>query len=155
MTVPDLVWTVSLEALADRTRRSWRRWAFAMVAAATPFTSASLAAQTTGTITGVITDQDGRQLNAVAVQVVGTARRTMTDVVGRYHLPDVPQGQHTLEVRWLGFQNDQVVVMVVAGQTTMHDLTLTARPLALEGLVITGQIGQAEAFNRQRTARSI
>src|SRR5690606_1240266 len=116
---------------------------------------AALAAQTTGVVTGVVTDPEGRQLNAATVQIVGTPLRALTDVVGRYRLVGVPAGQHTLAVRSLGYQDREVTVTVGAGQTIAHDLTLAASPIALEGLVVTGQVGQAEAFSRQRTAPSI
>lgn len=132
----------------------------ALIAAATLLAPALLTptlllAQTPGTLTGVVRDDHGRQLNGATVQVVGTTLSAMTDLVGRYRITGVPAGRHTLAVRSLGYQEGEIQVTITAGQIVVQDMSIEANPIALEGLVITGQVGQAEAFNRQRTAPSI
>jgi len=129
--------------------------AFALVAAVLLCAPAALRAQAAGSITGVVVDAEGRQLNGATVQLVGTPLRAMTDVVGRYRIVGVPAGRHTLEVRSLGFRDGRDTVTVGAGLAATRNLVLAANPVALDGLVVTGQVGQAEAFSRQRTAPSI
>src|SRR5690606_41550431 len=55
---------------------------------------APLEAQSTGTITGQVTDQStGRPLGSVQVFVAGTNRNTLSNAEGRYVLTGVPAGE--------------------------------------------------------------
>jgi TonB-dependent receptor len=114
-----------------------------------------LPAQAVGTVTGVVTDSNGQQLNSATVQVVGTSMRTLTDVVGRFRITGVPAGSHTLSVRSLGYAETQIPITLQGAETLQQNIVLELNPVLLEGLVIEGQLGQSEAFYRQRTAASI
>lgn len=113
------------------------------------------AAQTAGSVMGVVTDSNGQQLSSATVQVEGTSLRAQTDVVGRYRITGVPAGRHTLSVRSLGYEGAEVAIVVRGAETLQQDVVLALNPVRLEGLVIEGQLGQSEAFYRQRTAASI
>jgi TonB-dependent receptor len=146
-------------ARAGRTRTSPRPpfagGLFAAVLAALIALPVALQAQSGGNITGVVTDSNGQQLNSATVQVAGTSMRALTDVVGRYRITGVPAGRHTLTVRSLGYEETQVAITVQGAETVQQNIVLALNPVLLEGLVIEGQLGQSEAFYRQRTAASI
>jgi TonB-dependent receptor len=126
--------------------------ALAAIAAAVPDVGE---AQAVGNITGVVMDANGQRLNSATVEVAGTSLRSLTDVVGQYRIAGVPIGPQTITVRSLGYAETRLQTTIRSGETTRQDLVIDLDPVLLEGLVIEGQLGQSEAFYRQRTAASI
>jgi TonB-dependent receptor len=112
-------------------------------------------AQSTGYIAGTLTDATGRGINSATIQILTTDRFAISDAAGRFRLNDVPAGTYTLEIRSLGHVSVEQQMTVQAGQVTDASVELILNPMVLEGLVVQGQLGQSEAFNRQRTAASI
>src|SRR5688572_33159060 len=70
--------------------------------ASTMFWLAAPAAANTGTISGVVFDQDGMPVADASVKVTGDAvpagRTTRTDANGVYHFEYLPPGQYTVTV---------------------------------------------------------
>ena len=96
----------------------------------------------TGTITGVVTDAaSGQPLESASVTVEGTRIGELTDVGGRYALKGVPAGEHTLEVRILGYAAQERQVTVTAGRTTVADFALQLDAVPLEEIVAVGVAG--------------
>jgi TonB-dependent starch-binding outer membrane protein SusC len=108
-------------------------------------TTADLAAQNTGSITGVVTDQATQQpLGGVQVVVVGTNQSTITNQQGNFLLLNVPAGQRTLRVTVLGYSADDTPVTVVAGETARVTVTLRVSAIALDEVVVSAITGRAE-----------
>jgi len=62
-----------------------------------------------GTITGTVTSEStGDILPGATVQVVGQQLGTVTDVEGTYRITDVPAGEQTILVTFVGFQDPMV-----------------------------------------------
>jgi outer membrane receptor protein involved in Fe transport len=122
--------------------------------------SAEAQISTTGRITGrVINGQTGQPIERAEVQVVGTILRAMTDLDGRYYVPDVPVGPRTIEIRKIGFTPKNVTNVAIApDSTSVLDLTLTAAVFAVEEITVTADVERGSvnrALEEQRNALNI
>ena len=118
--------------------------------------SLSLNAQVNTALEGRVTGQGGRALGGAHVQVLGaTTISALSDVEGYLRVQGLSAGSVDVRISLIGFQDQLRTVVLQSGSVTGMDVTLEVSPLALEGILVEGQVGQAEAFNRQRTATSI
>ena len=116
-----------------------RTAATAALALLLPGQAGAALAQETGIIAGRVTDAATNQpLESAHVALVGTAAMVLTNMEGHYILSGVSAGEHTLTVTVLGYEVQQVQVTVVAGQTATVDVALTAAPLNVQDLIVTG-----------------
>jgi len=102
------------------------------------------AQQPTGTISGRVTDE-GTQQPLASVTVTFGSRGTLTRADGRYVLT-VPAGTDSLRARYLGYAPGAQSVTVVAGDTIVVDLAMTAQALGLAEVVVVGY-GEQTAGN--------
>lgn len=72
----------------------------------------NLAAPLQSPATGVVTDENGEPLPGASVVVKGTTHGTVTDIDGKYNLPNVANGS-TLVISFIGYQT---VEMIYQGQ---------------------------------------
>ena len=94
-----------------------RKWGMlVLMLLATP---ALVFAQNTGKISGVVTDADtGDTIPGAQVVVVGTTLGAITDVDGNYFIIGVPVGQHDVEARFVGYQEQTITgVQISSGYT--------------------------------------
>jgi TonB-linked SusC/RagA family outer membrane protein len=92
-----------------------------------------------GTITGTVTSEStGDILPGATVQVVGQQLGTVTDVEGTYRITDVPAGEQTILVTFVGFQDREQTITVPAGGTVQVDVTLAAATQELGEVTVTG-----------------
>jgi TonB-linked SusC/RagA family outer membrane protein len=102
----------------------------------------SLAAQSTGIVTGSVTAEGGRRpLGSAQVVISGTSIGTRTNDAGEYRLVDVPAGNHEVRALRLGFGAAKRLVTVVAGETVTLDFELREAPVTLEQIVVTATGG--------------
>ena len=100
--------------------------------------AAPLRAQT-GTVQGqVLDDTSGRPLPNVQVLVAGTGIGQLTNASGRFLLPDVPAGEHTVRATLIGYDQRTRTVTVAAGRTATLDLEMSLTAIALDEIVVTG-----------------
>lgn len=84
-------------------------------------------------VTGTVLDQEtGEPLIGATVQVAGTAIGTVVDMEGRFAL-EVPPGQSTLLVSYVGYANQQVQV-----QGSTVNVRLSGADMLLDEVVVTG-----------------
>jgi TonB-linked SusC/RagA family outer membrane protein len=101
--------------------------------------STPLSAQATGRIEGTVTDARTQQpLAASAVTIQGTKLGTVTGDDGKYVLPNIEAGAHTLVVRRIGYGSTSKPVTVVAGQAATADFQLSQVAVSLDQVVVTG-----------------
>lgn len=101
----------------------------------------ALSAQT-GTLRGTITDSETRAPVSGAVVIVETTGDLVLSANdGRFLLPGVPVGEHVLRVERIGYRPARHSVTLSAGSTVAVDFALTAEPLSLDALVVTGAAG--------------
>jgi TonB-dependent SusC/RagA subfamily outer membrane receptor len=80
----------------------------------------------------------------VQVSIVGTSTGSLTDQRGRYLLQNVPVGQHTVQVVYIGFRTEEQAVTVAAGQTAQANFDLGVSAVTLDEVVVTGTGGEVE-----------
>lgn len=97
----------------------------------------AVSAQTqSGAIEGRVTEAaSGRPLPGAAVLIVGTQIGTATGVEGDYSIGNVPVGEHTVRVSYLGFASQERQVAVTAGERSVADFELSAS-VELEELIL-------------------
>jgi Ca-activated chloride channel homolog len=114
----------------------------ASAATTAPGGSAQTERDTTGRITGIITDGASKMpLEGVQVSLVGERVGTLTNAAGRYLLIDVPVGEQALRVLLPGFVQQSHTVTVTADQTTTTDFTLKASAVPSASLVVSSIAG--------------
>ena len=89
--------------------------------------SAQTTANATGSITGrVLAAGTDSFLERVRVTVEGTSLETFTDAAGSYRIESVPVGTARVKLFYTGMTPVTTSVAVAAGQSALHDVTLTA-----------------------------
>jgi len=72
-------------------------------------------AQTTGKITGQVTDaKTGGAMPGAAVVVVDTTLGAATDIDGNYYIVGLPVGTYTIQAQFIGFQTQTVAQILLA-----------------------------------------
>jgi len=105
-----------------------------------------------GHLTGVVRDaEDGRPLiNAhVRVPEAEDVSGTVTDSTGRFRLPRVLPGPHTLVVTHLGYDRHKATVYVPPNGTARHEATLAPSPIVADSLVVDADRYGLAAAQRQ------
>jgi len=101
--------------------------------------AASLRAQTTGSISGRVSDETGGALPGVAVEAHGAAlqgrQQAVTDSSGIYKLPLLPPGNYEVTVTLSGFAAANRMTAVALGGDTRIDFVM--RPSAKEVVTVT------------------
>jgi TonB-dependent starch-binding outer membrane protein SusC len=107
--------------------------------------SASLAAQTTGTIRGRVTDAAGeRPVISAAVTIPSRQQSAVTSATGDFIIPNVAPGTVEVSVRRIGYARASRTVTVTAGAETRVDFSVSAVSAMLDAVVVTGTGGAAE-----------
>jgi TonB-linked SusC/RagA family outer membrane protein len=107
--------------------------------------STSLAAQSTGTIRGRVTEEgSGRPISDVQVAIAGRAQGAVSNAAGEFTILGVPSGSHELSARRIGYARGTRTITVSAGAETRADFTLRTATSTLDAVVITGTAGAAE-----------
>lgn len=104
----------------------------------------SLAAQSTGTIRGRISESNGQPLGDVQVTVAGTTLGGVSAASGDYVIANVPVGDHRVMARRIGYGPGDRTVTVTPGGDTRADFTLTQSATQLSQIVVTGTTGAVE-----------
>ncbi|MBA3969363.1 MAG: SusC/RagA family TonB-linked outer membrane protein [Gemmatimonadetes bacterium] len=95
-------------------------------------------AQTTGAITGRVTDATtGQPVAAAQVRIVGSSLGAQTNTEGVYTLRGVTPGAATVRVLTVGYAERTQPVTVAAGQTATLNFALQATATALDPIVVT------------------
>ena len=91
-------------------------------------------------ISGTVTDQAGQPLPGVTVVLKGTTQGTITDIDGKYSLPNVPDDA-TLIFSFVGMKSQEIAV---AGQSTIN-VSLSEEAIGLDEVVAIGYGVQKKA----------
>ena len=114
-------------------------------------------AQQTGEITGRVTDATtGEELIGVHILVDNTAIGAATNHEGVYRLARVPEGDHILNIGYLGYVSKNIEVSISDGQVLERDIQLN--PDVVEGdeiTIYTQALGQARAVRQQLNSNTI
>jgi len=91
-------------------------------------------------ISGKVTDSTGGSLPGVSVVVKGTTNGTITDIDGKYNLPNVPANA-TVQFSFVGMKTQEVAV----GAKTTINVVLAEEAIGLEEVVAVGYGTQKKA----------
>lgn len=96
---------------------------------------------TTGKIEGTVRDRDsGQPLQGAQVTVEGTRLGNVTNSDGYYFILDVPPGRRNITFAYTGYQKTTVAnQLILAGQTTTVDASLSSTVIQLEGITVEGE----------------
>lgn len=108
-----------------------------------------------GTVTGHVTDS-GVILQGAKVRLEGTSYQTVTDREGRYRISNVPAGNYTLNVTYIGGDSASAAVTVPSSGEVKQDISISSEVVTMEEFIIESVAeGQARAINKQRAADTI
>jgi hypothetical protein len=104
--------------------------------------SSDLGAQTTGSLSGVVTDTSGKKLAGAIVKVLGTSplRGAITRADGSYLVAGIRAGEYDVQVVVLGYSGEmRPKIRIAIDQTTRLDVRLIDKPAASDTVVIHGK----------------
>ena len=113
----------------------------------------TLFAQSVGNLRGTVRDANGDALPGASVIVTGSTLGTPTDINGAYLLQNIPAGQQSITVRYLGYEDLIATLDIEAGQTKIYDAVLSNLAHGIEQVTVTAIIdGQQRALSQQKMA---
>lgn len=130
------------------------------LAVATP---PAAAAQRAILLVGVGDAETGAFVEGAEVSVRGTGRRARTDVMGRARLAGLPAGQHTVEVRRVGYEPLAAPVLLASGDSTDVVMLVQAAAQALPAVAVeassprggAAQLAEFEELRRDGQGRFV
>jgi TonB-dependent receptor len=124
----------------------------ALVALALP----TLAQSGKGTISGTIKDSGNSALQGALVELLPSGMKAVTDDHGQFRMTDVPAGEYTLSVSYVGLAVYNAPVVVEAGKEITANAVLKIASQADQVVVTAERLqGEAEAINIERTSDNI
>jgi iron complex outermembrane receptor protein len=104
---------------------------------------ASLNAQQTGSISGTVVDKETkRPLEAANVTLAGTTLGTSSGTDGSFRLDNVPAGEYTVLVSYVGYTLHRQMIALSAGSTLRIDVALEPTILPGQTVVVTALRGK-------------
>ncbi|TMO67976.1 TonB-dependent receptor [Pseudoalteromonas aurantia] len=109
------------------------------------------------TLQGRVSDQNNTlYFEGAKVTLKELSRSVSSDRDGSFRLTNLPEGQYTVYVSYLGAPSIERTVKIVKGETLNTTIQLGASDALLEDIIVMGQrAGQAGALNRQKNALGI
>lgn len=119
------------------------------------FSFTSLLAQ--GRMEGTVLDsQTDEPLFGANVLFEGTSLGAATDYDGKFVIPNVPEGNYSLLIRYVGYTQKKLDVVIKSGMTVRETIKLDFQVIEGEVVTITAQAeGQIQAINQQLTSNTI
>jgi TonB-dependent receptor len=105
-----------------------------------------------GIIAGTVKDSAGNVLIGAGIAVAPSGQRAVSDDQGNFRISEVPAGESTLTISYVGFANFTATAKVDAGQTATVSAVLQVASRNDQMLVVADRLeGQTEAINIERT----
>jgi TonB-dependent receptor len=109
-----------------------------------------------GTIVGAVRDERNSMLLSALIELQPLGIRTASDDQGQFRIADVPAGEYTLSVSYVGFAPFTSTVKVVGGQTVSLDAVMKVASQSDQVMVVAERVqGEAEAINIERLSEDI
>ncbi len=107
--------------------------------------------QSPGSITGTIINKNGIAVSGANVDIPGTTIGAESNTRGEFVLRNVPSGNYTLRISYVGFQTKELAVSVQDGQTTtLSTVILNSNEQALDEVVVRAN-GNINEFSRSKS----
>jgi iron complex outermembrane receptor protein len=114
--------------------------------------AATVFAQGTASIKGVVHTSDNKPAEGVSVTVKGLNRTTIADNNGAFIIKNVPNGNFTLIVTLVGYNDVEQNVTVTAGETATVNINLSLSNNELNQVVV---LSNKSAFKTNRVSSSL
>src|SRR6267143_1827525 len=109
-----------------------------------------------GTVAGTVKDSGNSALPGALVDLLPLGRKVVTDDHGQFRITDVPAGEYTLSVSYVGLVVSNTPVVVEAGKEFTANPVLQVASQSDQVVVSAERLqGEAEAINIGRTAENI
>jgi len=109
-----------------------------------------------GTVTGTVKDTGNSVLSGALVELLPLGIKVVSDDQGKFRIPDVPAGEYTLSVSYVGLSVYNAPVVVSAGQEVTANAVLQVASQNDQVIVTAERLqGEAEAINIERTNDNI
>jgi TonB-dependent receptor len=109
-----------------------------------------------GTIVGAVRDERNSMLLSALIELQPLGIRTASDDQGQFRITDVPAGEYTLSVSYVGFAPFTSTVKVGGGQTVSLDAVMKVASRSDQVMVVAERVqGEAEAINIERLSEDI
>jgi TonB-dependent receptor len=109
-----------------------------------------------GAVTGTVTDSGGSVLSGALVELLPPGIKAVSDDQGKFRIADVPAGEYTLSVSYVGLAVSNLPVVVSAGQEVPANAVLQVASQNDQVIVTAERMqGEAEAINIERTNDNI
>src|SRR5258708_7071272 len=109
-----------------------------------------------GAVPGTVTDSGGSILSGALVELLPLGIKVVSDDQGKFRIPDVPAGEYTLSVSYVGLAVSNVPVLVSPGQGVTANAVLQVASQNDQVIVTAERLqGEAEAINIERTNDNI
>ena len=117
----------------------------------------SINAQGSGTISGTVVDKaSGEKLLFANIQLEGTSLGTATDDEGKFIIRQIPPGDYQILATYIGYIEQSLSVVVVAGKTLEVKVELDYAAIIGEEVIVSAQAsGQMAAINEQLASNTI
>ena len=127
------------------------------IACLTALVSTSTLGQEVGVLQGVLTDKSQTSYFAGAdIQIKELGASAVSRRDGSFRFNNLPEGNYTLVVQYLGAPTVELPIQISAGQTLQQAVVLAAANASLENIIVYGQrAGKASALNQKRMSDSI
>ncbi len=138
-------------------RRPFIVFLFSLFTALIAISQPSLKAQTqAGSIVGTVQDVGGSILVSAKITLEPTGRQTATNDQGQFRIADLPAGDYTVTISYVGFAPSTIPVKVQSGQLATVNPTLQVASGADTVMVNAARLqGEAEAINIERMSSDI
>jgi len=110
-----------------------------------------------GILTGSVVDStNGLNITGATVRIDALSRSTTTDRTGRFQLVGLPNGQHSVTVRYLGYAPVTRQVTITEGGRASLNVRIQPATTTLGAVVVTDtRTGQASALAQQLNAPNV
>ena len=110
-----------------------------------------------GNIKGSIIDRNGLAVSGADIAITDLKKGSISDFDGKFTFVDIPEGSHTLVIKYLGYADFTQEVIVNTSTTTSVSVVLESQDTELDAVEITSTIkdGQARALNTQKNKQNI
>ena len=117
-------------------------------------TSGSVAANN---IEGRITDSQNKvYFEGAQVKIAELNRTAITARDGSFHFSDLPEGEYTLVINYIGSAEMKEPINVINGNIIKKNFVIGGQHAGMDNIIVYGQrSGQAGAYNRQKTADNL
>ena len=114
------------------------------------------AQSTKGTVAGTAKDSGGSTLQGAQVELEPLGKKAITDNQGQFRLSDVPPGEYTLDVSYVGFAGFEKKIKVAGSEAVSVEAVLEVASRTDQMIVTAERVqGEAQAINIERTADNI